>query len=109
MIITARLKIALSMIAVLMVVINVFNMTPALAMPGESCNRIHASSTDSDHHSANGNVSCCDTMHCCPMLPDLPAPGLPVAVGYQHYSMLKTEQPLLLVSSIDPPPRTPAL
>ncbi|CDZ71990.1 Hypothetical protein NGAL_HAMBI2610_36060 [Neorhizobium galegae bv. orientalis] len=112
MILELRLQSVLSIIATAMVILiltlTLFAMTPAVAASQQPC---HAGDVEaSNHHdTSKAPSSCCDDMHCCPVLTRLPAPGVRGAVRYQPHAYLKAEQALLLMTSIDPPPRTPAL
>ncbi|MQU73584.1 hypothetical protein FB009_12033 [Sinorhizobium medicae] len=91
--------------AVAVVVLNLFAISPARAS-SETCHVTHAANAVGQHRGAEVPQGCCDATHCCPMLPCLPAPDVPVAIRHQHHPVLKVEQPLLLVTSIDPPPRS---
>jgi len=99
------LRPVLCAIALAVVMLNLFAMTPASAL-SEECDVAHAETAAGRHHGPDVPQGCCDTTHCCPMLPCIPSPGVPLAIRHQHHIHLKVEQPLLLVTSIDPPPRS---
>ncbi len=107
MILKLGLRSVLCTVAVAMVMLNLFAMAPALAS-SPSCQPVHVEKIAEHHHGAATPSGCCDSMHCCPMLPSLPSPVLPLAVSHRHHPYLKVEQPLLLATAIDPPPRSPA-
>ena len=107
MILKLGLRSVLCAVAIAIVMLNLFTMTPALAS-SPSCQPVHTENSADHHHGAATPPGCCDTMHCCPMLPSLPSPGVPSAISHRHHPHLKVEEPLLLVTSIDPPPRSPA-
>lgn len=94
-------------LAIAVVALNLFGMTPAAAA-AHPCRDAHAQDA-ADHHDPLGlEAGCCQAMHCCPMLPALPAPGLPPEARLLPHDAPKTDRPLLLDGSLDPPPRTPA-
>jgi len=99
------LRPVLCAIATAVVMLNLFAMTPARSSSGQ-CHPAHAEAAAGHQHGPDVPQGCCDTTHCCPMRPCLPAPGVPSAILHQHHIHLKVEQPLLLVTSIDPPPRS---
>ncbi|WP_296035896.1 hypothetical protein [uncultured Agrobacterium sp.] len=105
---------ALRAFAIALVLVNLLAMLPAFAA-SHPCQPAHVEGGAdyreglADHRTLVGSPSgCCEAMHCCPMLPSLPSPGLPLAVNHRHHPYLKVEQPLLLATAIDPPPRSPA-
>lgn len=107
MILKLGLRSVLCALAIAMVALNLLAMTPAAASV-HRCDASQAETHAAHHHDAETQPGCCDSMHCCPMLPRLPSPGLPSEVCLRPQTYLKSEQPLLLVTSIDPPPRSPA-
>ncbi len=107
MILKLGLRSVLCAVAVATVMLNLFAMAPALASSPQ-CRPVHVEKIADHHHGAATSPGCCDSMHCCPMLPSLPSPGVPSAISHHHHGHLKVEEPLLLVTSIDPPPRSPA-
>jgi hypothetical protein len=106
MILRTPWKIMLGVVAAAMVIFNVLEMAPAFAAPQPLCQHIHASSSADEDHHIRPVGGCCSGMHCCPMLPSLPTPAQPVSSRYQHRSLVKADEPLLLIRPIDPPPRT---
>ncbi len=107
MILKLRLRSVLCAFAIVMVALNLFAMGPAAASP-HRCEAARVETVSDHHHDAGAQPGCCDSMHCCPMLPRFPLPRMPSQVRFHPHTHLKTEQPLLLVASIDPPPRSPA-
>lgn len=106
MILRTPWKTVLGVVAAAMVIFNVLEMAPAFAAPQPICQHIHASSSADEDHHIRPVGSCCSGMHCCPMLPSLPTPAQPVSSKYQHRSLVRADEPLLLIRPIDPPPRT---
>nr|CAD7048183.1 hypothetical protein RP007_05181 [Rhizobium sp. P007] len=107
MILKYSLRYVLCAFAIATVLVSLFGMLPAVAaLP--PCQTAHVHDISTHHHPVQSQSGCCDAMHCCPMLPALPAPELPSEARLSPHVYLKAEQPLLLVTSIDPPPRSPA-
>jgi hypothetical protein len=108
MIVKLGLRCALSAFAIAMVAINLFSMIPPAAASAHECNASRSVTHAAGHHDPTTQSACCDSMHCCPMLPSLPSPEAPSAACFRPHAYLKSEQPLLLVTVIDPPPRSSA-
>lgn len=108
MILKLGLRCALSAFAIAMVAINLFAMIPPAAASAHDCNPSRAETHTADHHDSTTQPACCDSVHCCPILPELPSPETPSAACLRPHAYLKSEQPLLLVTAIDPPPRSSA-
>ncbi|MDK4724954.1 hypothetical protein [Rhizobium phaseoli] len=95
-------------VAILMTV-NAISMFPASATrEGIDCAPVH------DHVHPGGHFgkafhpsTCCTSMHCCPTLPE-PASGYEPTFDPSKHDAVSTQySPLLLIRSIDPPPRFP--
>ncbi len=106
MIFKLGLRSILCAFAVAMVMTNLFGMLPAAAA-ANPCQTDQVVGVSNHHDALKSQPGCCDAMHCCPMVPVLPAPGLPSEVRLRPHVHLEVDQPLLLVTSIDPPPRSP--
>ncbi|WP_105374944.1 hypothetical protein [Neorhizobium] len=98
------LRSVLCAFAVAVVLMNLSAVVPAAASP-HHCQTAHDDGSVDHHDDTDVQAGCCGSMHCCPMLPHLPSPRLPSAIQDRPHSHVKVEQPLLLVTSIDPPPR----
>ena len=105
MILKLGLRHVLCALAIVMVALNLLAMTSAAAAP-HACDAVHSEAAANHDHHAGTQLGCCDSMHCCPILPHLPSSGLPSETLLRPEAYLKSEQPLLLVKSIDPPPRS---
>ncbi|WP_313605272.1 hypothetical protein [Rhizobium sp.] len=107
MILNLRLRTILGLFAAVMTIFNVFAMTPAVAASRQHCIVSTAEKAVDGHHHEHSmaKTGCCDSMHCCPVPSRLPSPTEPFALQYQPHAHHEVEQPLLLVTSIDPPPR----
>ena len=108
MILKLGLRSVLSALAIAMVAVNLFAMTPPAAASAHECNASRPETHTADQHGSTTQPACCDSMHCCPMLPSLPSPETPSAACFRPHAYLRSEQPLLLVTVIDPPPRSSA-
>ncbi|WP_421423964.1 hypothetical protein [Agrobacterium rosae] len=108
MILKLSLRSVLSAFAIAMVAINLFAMIPPAAASAHECNASRSDTHTAHHHDSTTQSACCDSMHCCPVLPGLPSPETPSAACFRPHAYLKSEQPLLLVTVIDPPPRSSA-
>ncbi|KQZ59740.1 hypothetical protein ASD54_23445 [Rhizobium sp. Root149] len=108
MILDLRLRTILGLFAAAMTIFNLFAMTPAAATSRQHCIVSTAERAGEGHHheSSKAQAGCCDSMHCCPVPSRLPSPTEPIALRYQPLAHIEVEEPLLLVTSIDPPPRS---
>ncbi|KRA61107.1 hypothetical protein ASD85_27620 [Rhizobium sp. Root651] len=107
------LKAGLSVIAATLLVIGLFATAPAFAAPTHHCPEVQASDQVLDSQRDGLDVqlarTCCAQMHCCPILPQ-PLVYAPPEVPFgQLHVHVRPERPLLLLTAIDPPPRTPAV
>jgi hypothetical protein len=102
MIFTVGLRPVCCVIAVAMMISNLFDMNLARAS-SEHRQPAHAEAVHD--HLGGGGVpqGCCDTMHSWSTVPCIPALGFLSAIRQKHYFYVEIEQPLLLVKSIDAP------
>ncbi|MBY3445707.1 hypothetical protein [Rhizobium laguerreae] len=56
-------------------------------------------------HTCGTQAGCCSAMHCCPILAELAKVAAPRFEPGRHERTEPVDRPLLLVRSIDPPPR----
>lgn len=107
-----RLKANLSKIAAAVMVVSLFATTPAFAATTHNCQEAledhQVSDGDWDDVRMQGGNACCAQMHCCPILPEPPLVSSPNAPIGPLHARVRLEQPLLLLSAIDPPPRSPS-
>jgi len=77
----------------------------AAAVPAVHCvtTNYQQHSTGDQHHQS---TSCCTDMHCCPLIPALPAAKAPSPGTDAVGSWIAAAVPLLLIRAIDPPPKT---
>ncbi len=101
----SRLRTVLGLFAVLITLLNLSTMAAAAPVWRQHCS-VSGTQVDLHHEHSKVQAGCCDGMHCCPVPSRLPSPAMPYALRYQPHAHLKVEEPLLLVTSIDPPPRT---
>lgn len=107
MVVKLGLRHLLCAFAIATVLVNLFGMLPAVAAT-HPCQTAQMSGVSDHHDPLKSQPGCCDAMHCCPVLPVLPAPVLPMGALLRPHVHLEADQPLLLVTSIDPPPRSSA-
>ncbi|NSZ03277.1 hypothetical protein G6M64_08985 [Agrobacterium tumefaciens] len=102
-----RLRTILGLFAAAMTIFNLFTMTPAVASSRQHCTVSTAEKAVDGHQHEHSKAppGCCDSMHCCPIPSRIPSPTEPFALRYQPLTHHEVEEPLLLVTSIDPPPR----
>ena len=106
MMLNIRLRTILGLFAAFMTIFNLLAMTPVAAAPRQHC--VMSKAEEPRHHDerSKAQTGCCDSMHCCPVLSELPSPDEPLSLRYRPLARLLVEEPLLLVTSIDPPPRS---
>jgi hypothetical protein len=93
------------LVVALLVAANPFGMA---AVPSTFQNQHCAVVGERDHHARHAYVpqaGCCSAMHCCPILPELAKVAAPRFEPGRHERTEPVERPLLLIRSIDPPPR----
>lgn len=101
-------KIGRLMLAImsLLMVLNLIAMSSASAHAHTGCPAVHSSDhSDLPRPDSHGTSVCCSVASCCPLLPQLVTPALPLALARSTYAIVQVDTPLLLIRAIDPPPR----
>lgn len=95
------IRTVLTFVAIAAATLNFVSMTPVAA--ASECHQMHANA-DEGHELPAANP-CCGSAHCCPLLPPLPVVTAPAVEASGHRCQSMADQPLLLITAIDPPPR----
>ncbi|MBY5751081.1 hypothetical protein E0H51_25795 [Rhizobium leguminosarum bv. viciae] len=93
------------LVVTLLVAANPFGMAAAPStLQSQHC----AAVGERHHHAGHAygtQAGCCPAMHCCPILPELAKVAAPRFEPGRHERTEPVDRPLLLIRSIDPPPR----